>query len=412
MFLRDFLFEKSYLKIVVKKITFENSDRLKLSAHLDLPAVGKAAEYAIFAHCFACGKELRAAIDLSRRLTEIGFGVLRFDFTGLGESEGDFAETDFTSNLSDLKAAAEYLEKEYAAPALLVGHSLGGTAVLHVAGEIESVRAVCTIGAPMEATHVLELLADDREEILEKGKAEVAIGGRPFLIGARFIEDLERHSTAELLPRLKKPLLIMHAPQDPIVSIDQAAEIYKAAFHPKSFISLDQADHLLRRKEDSLFAADILASWAKKYIALDEPKTEDPEEVVVKIGTGRYTTEIVAGSHRFLADEPKDLGGKDLGPTPMQLLSAALGACTVITLRMYADRKEWPLEEVTVQLSHEKRTFISEGKRMRTDVFKRKLELVGALDAEQRERLVEIANRCPVHRTLVGGKIEVETELI
>lgn len=398
-----------------KIINFKNASGLELSARLELPPGALPKEFAVFAHCFTCGKQSRAAIDISRQLTQAGFGVLRFDFTGLGQSEGEFEETDFTSNLEDLKAAAAYLKTEYAAPSLLVGHSLGGTAVLHVAGEIESVRAVCTIGSPMEASHVVALLSAEREEIMTNGKAQVNIGGRPFTIGADFIKDLERHSTAALLPKLKKPLLILHSPQDEVVSIDNAAKIFMAAFHPKSFISLDGADHLLSKKQDSAYAANLLASWAGKYIPLDKPRIDTDEEVAVQIGTDSLTTEVVTGRHSFLADEPESVGGNDLGPSPYQLLSAALGACTAMTLRMYADRKKWPLEEVTVHLSHEKRHAADsadpDSKKSSIDVLTRSLQIVGDLDEKQRERLLEIANRCPVHRTLVSGDIHVETIL-
>ena len=396
-------------------VSFKNAKGLELSARLELPPGARPAEFAVFAHCFTCGKNSRASTDISRQLTQAGFGVLRFDFTGLGQSEGDFADTDFTTNVSDLKAAADFLEAEYSAPSLLVGHSLGGTAVLHVAHEIESVRAIATIGSPMEASHVLALFADGHEAILKNGKAEVDIGGRPFWVGADFIKDLERHSTAELLSRLRKALLIMHSPQDRIVSIDNAAKIYKAGFHPKSFISLDGADHLLTDKTDSAYVANVLAAWAGRYITLDKPKIQTDKDVAVQLGLDRYTAEVVAGNHSFLADEPESAGGNDLGPSPYELLSAALGTCTAMTLRMYADRKKWPMERVTVHLSyqrqHSRDSSDPENKRSRIDVFSRILEIEGDLDDDQRARLVEIANRCPVHRTLTDVDIRVDTEL-
>ncbi len=404
-----------YRYVKTKNIQFKNAKGLALSARLELPPGAMPVEFAVFAHCFTCGKNSRASTDISRQLTQAGFGVLRFDFTGLGQSEGDFEDTDFTSNVSDLKAAADFLKAKYSAPSLLVGHSLGGTAVLHVAHEIESVRAVATIGSPMEASHILSILAEDREEIEKQGKAKVNIGGRPFWVGADFIKDLERHSTAKLLPELKKALLIMHSPQDLIVSIDNAAKIFIAAFHPKSFISLDGADHLLTDKKDSTYVANVLAAWAGRYIDLDKPKIETVEDVAVQLGMDRFTTEVVAGRHSFLSDEPESVGGNDLGPSPYQLLSAALGTCTAMTLRMYADRKKWPMERVTVHLSYKRHHATDsahpEKKKSRIDVFSRILEIEGDLDDDQRARLVEIANRCPVHRTLTDVDIRVDTEL-
>jgi putative redox protein len=403
--------------MVTKRIKFENAQGHFLSARLELPA-GKAPEhYAIFAHCFTCGKQSRAATIISRQLTQSGFGVLRFDFTGLGESDGEFSQTGFASNISDLVDAVAYLTDHHMAPGLLIGHSLGGTAAIHAAARMQSVRAVCSIGSPFEAHHVMHLLSGSRDEILKNGKAEVNIGGRPFTLGAKFIEDLEAHSTASILPKLKKPYLVLHSPQDKIVGIDNAADLYKAAFHPKSFVSLDGADHLLTNQEDAKYAADVIAIWSSRYMPdADIPQFTTDEDVAVQLGEFGFTTEVAAGTHRFLADEPKSVGGNDLGPNPYQLLNAALGTCTAMTLKMYAERKNWPLKEVRVHLSHSK-TYSEdsaepESNKSKVETFNRFLEVEGDLDEAQRAKLLEIANKCPVHRTLTERELRIETSFL
>lgn len=397
-------------------VTFRNKQDIELSARLELPVDQKPEHFAIFAHCFTCGKNSKAATVISRQLTRNGFGVLRFDFTGLGESEGAFSDTGFTSNIADLVSAGEFLKEKYIAPALLIGHSLGGTAVIHAAAEMDSIKAVCTIGAPFEAKHVMHLVEGSRKEIQEKGKADVSLGGRTFSIGADFITDLENHLTADLLPELRKPLLVMHAPQDQVVGIENAEKIYKAAYHPKSFISLDGADHLLLREADAKYCADVLASWSCRYLPeIPESALTTDEDVAVQLGEFGFTTEIVAGQHYLLADEPRDVGGNDLGPTPYQLLNAALGACTAMTLKMYAERKKWPLEEVTVHLTHSKRygpdSAEPENEDSKIEYFKRILEIKGKLDESQIKRLMEIADKCPVHRTLTERELKINTIL-
>lgn len=402
--------------MISKRITFKNQEDFELSARLELPA-GRAPRYfAIFAHCFTCSKNIKAATVISRELTQYGFGVLRFDFTGLGMSEGEFENTNFTSNLSDLVSAAEYLEDNYKSPKLLIGHSLGGTAVLHAAERIESIEAIATIGAPFEAQHVLHLIKEGRQEIEIKGSAEVNIGGRPFKIGSQFIEDIEKHNTDGFLPKLKKPLLIMHSPQDKIVGIENAAKIYTSAHHPKSFITLDGADHLLTKSDDAAYVARVVSSWISRYLPSEkDEKPDSPEDVVVQLGSDGFTTEIHAGNHPILADEPKDVGGNDMGPTPYQLLNASLGSCTAMTLKMYADRKKWDLQKVTVHLSHSKKHVEDSsdpgGKHSKVEVFKRLIEIEGDLDDEQRKKLVDIAEKCPVHRTLTESDVKIETEL-
>ncbi len=389
---------------------------MKLSARLELPIGLQAAHYAIFAHCFTCGKGIKAATVISRKLTQSGFGVLRFDFTGLGQSEGAFEDTNFTSNISDLVAAAAYLSEFYDAPKLLVGHSLGGTAVLHAAAEIESIEAMCTIGAPAEASHVMHHIEGSKDEILLKGKALVNIGGRPFNVGAKFITDLEKHSTSSLLMMLRKAILIMHSPQDTIVSIDNAAAIYQAAWHPKSFISLDSADHLLQSDTDAEYVAQMIGVWISRYVGHPaKTSIETTEDVAVQLGSDGFTTEIVAGEHSLLADEPLEIGGNNMGPTPYQLLNAALGACTAMTLKMYAERKGWPLDKVTVHLSHSHSYMADaanpESKGSKVDEFKRILEIKGDLDGEKRGKLLEIASKCPVHRTLTETEVKITTQL-
>jgi len=397
-----------------KAIKFKNSQELELSARLEMPVGKKPQHFAVFAHCFTCGKNAKAATNISRELTQNGYGVLRFDFTGLGQSEGEFKDTGFTSNIEDLVSAAAFLKEFYMAPTLLVGHSLGGTAVIHAGAKIDSVKAICTIGAPAEATHVEHLLGESKEEIEKNGKATVSIGDRPFEIGTGFLSDLKKHSTASVLKKLRKAILIMHSPQDSIVEVSNAAEIYTAAHHPKSFISLDGADHLISNQADAIYVSSVLGAWVKRY-SPEETENDFTTEnnTAVQLGTDGYTTEIVAGEHRFLADEPKSVGGNDLGPSPYQLLNASLGACTAMTLKMYAERKKWDLSKVTVHLDHSshygKDSENPEAAKSKIDVFKRYLEVEGDLNDEQRAKLLEIANKCPVHRTLTETDVKVET---
>jgi putative redox protein len=387
------------------KISFQNKSGYQLAARLELPIDQKAHAYVIFAHCFTCNKNLNAVRNISRALTQNGFGVLRFDFSGLGESEGDFADTNFSSNVDDLIAAAAYLEKEYEAPKLLVGHSLGGAAVLFAAGELPSVEAVATIGAPSSPIHVKHLFQSSLEEIESNQYAEVNIGGRPFRIKKQFVDDLYAQNMADRVKALRKPVLILHSPQDTTVGINNAAEIYGAAMHPKSFVSLDGADHLLSNKADSVYAGNMIAGWATRYLPQEEaPVIKKEKQVTAQIGAEGFTTEILAGPHSLRADEPIRVGGNDYGPTPYDLLLSSLGACTAMTLRMYADRKKWPLEEVTVHLSHSK-THANDCEscdqsQSKIDLIEKKIRIKGDLDEKQRQRLLEIADKCPVHKTL------------
>ncbi len=339
-----------------KRVTFLNSDGVKLAGRLDLPVDKSPAHFAIFAHCFTCGKDLKAAKNITLALAQKGFGVLRFDFTGLGQSGGEFEDSSFTSNVNDIKAAADFLEENYKAPVLLVGHSLGGTAVVLSGVNLKSVKAVATIAAPFEPDHVLKLIKKDIAKIEKEGEATVEIAGRPFKIKSQFIQDLQNQGIEELLNKARnKALLVLHAPQDTTVGIDNAKAIYNAAHHPKSFISLDGADHLLSKSEDSLYVGQVISSWVQRYAATTEVENDlnSKHQVVARIEEGPFLTEILAGNHHLLADEPKSVGGEDLGPSPYELLSAGLGACTAMTLKMYATRKKMDIEEIRVHLNYD-----------------------------------------------------------
>ncbi len=379
-----------------------------LAARLDWPA-GEPIAYALFAHCFTCSKDSLAAARVSAELKAQGIAVLRFDFTGLGGSQGDFGNTGFSSNVADVLAAADYLRREHEAPRLLIGHSLGGAAVLAAARHIPEAVGVVTIGAPAEPAHVARLLAPGRAEIEAQGEAEVELAGRRFRIRRQFLDDLARADVLESLGALRKALLIMHSPRDTVVDIDNAARLFLAAKHPKSFVSLDDADHLISRREDAAYAARVLVAWASRYLDRAQSSREMsaacPQGVVrvEEEGSGKYAQTICAGRHRLRSDEPESYGGTDRGPSPYQLLLASLGACTSMTLRMYADQKGWPLERVAVELTHEKIHAADcetcETKEGRVDRIERVIEIAGPLDEAQRQRLLEIANKCPVHRT-------------
>ncbi|MBK6266910.1 OsmC family protein [Marivirga sp. S37H4] len=401
-----------------EKISFKGAQGHKLAAYIAFPADRKPINYVIFAHCFTCNKNLNAVRNISFALTKYGYAVMSFDFTGLGESEGDFSNTDFSSNTEDLIAASAFLKSEYKPPSLLIGHSLGGAAVLMAASKIGSVKAIATIGAPAQPDHILRLIKDGIDEIKEKGEAEVSIGGRPFKIKEQFLNDLKDNKALENLKDLRKPILILHSPQDNIVGIENAEEIYKNAFHPKSFISLDGADHLISNKDDSNHAGEMIAIWAKKYVEkLPDSNLSTDSQTVALIGPkeDNYTTQLVAEGHHLLADEPEDVGGDNFGPTPYGFLTSALAACTAITLRMYANRKKWNVEEVLVHVDqehrHEKDSENCESEDGKITYFSRKIEIKGNLDDKQRKKLLEIAEKCPVHKTL-ESPIKVESELL
>jgi len=405
--------------------TFANDRGQELSARLERPA-GPVRATALFAHCFTCSKDLKAARRVGSALREKGFAVLSFDFTGLGSSEGEFAATTFSSNVEDLMAAAAYLEETIAAPSLLVGHSLGGAAVLAAAPRLAGVAAVATIGAPADVEHVLHVIEeDDRERIQEEGEAEVSIGGRTFTVGAQFLEDVGTHALLDGVAELDASLLFLHSPVDNTVGIENAAKLFRAAKHPRSFISLDDADHLLTDPADARYAAEVIAAWADRYLpeAAPEDRAEESDgdvartyddKRVVATNTDGLRAEVRARGFEFIVDEPRSAGGTEQGPTPYDHIAAALASCTVLTLRMYADRKGWPLEEARAEVFHEKvhaedceQCEHGEGD---IGLLTRRLTLTGDLDGDQRERLLRIADRCPVHRTL-EGHIEVHTEL-
>lgn len=384
----------------IRPFDFTGAHGQKLSGVLDLPD-GPVSSYALFAHCFTCTKDSLAAVRLGKALTSLGYGVLRFDFTGLGDSGGEFADSSFSGSITDLVAAADAMRADGRPPALLIGHSLGGAAVLAAAARIPEARAVATIGAPFDVEHVTHLFAGGLEELRRKGEAEVRIGGRPFRLRQSFVDDLAAHDQGARIRALRRPLLILHSPQDAIVGLDNATAIYKAALHPKSFISLDGADHLLTDRRDAEFVATMIATWASRSLGSTAPARSDAQSGVVNVsetGEGAFQVEVSAGGVHFLADEPPEVGGLGSGPTPYDLLAAGLGACTAMTLRMYARRKRIPLEQVTVDVGHSRRKGTEPA-----DVFTRRLSLEGDLSEPQRQRLAEIADRCPVHRTLTSG---------
>jgi uncharacterized OsmC-like protein/esterase/lipase len=399
-----------------ENIQFEGSKGDKLSATIHFPADNHPHNYVIFAHCFTCNKNLNAVRNIILGMTKKGFAVLSFDFTGLGQSEGDFSDTNFSSNIEDLIKASNYLKENYKEASLLVGHSLGGAAVLMAANKIDSITAIATIGAPAQADHVLNLIEDKKEEIQKNGEAKVNIGGRPFKIKKQFLDDLQSRDNLKKIEDLRKSILILHSPQDQTVDISNAATIYEKAHHPKSFISLDGADHLLSNKEDSIYAGEVIATWADRYINKpNQQKISTDSQTAAFIGKkeDKYTTQIVAEGHHLIADEPEDVGGNNFGTSPYGLLTSALAACTAITLRMYANRKDWNVDEILVHVDQDQRydedSQNCESENSKITFFDRIIEIKGSLDEKQRKRLIEIANKCPVHKTL-ESKIKVETK--
>lgn len=397
------------------KIEFPGGQGDTLAARLDLPAAPPRA-FALFAHCFTCSKDSRAANHIARGMVEQGIALLRFDFTGLGGSDGEFANTHFSSNLDDLVAAADWLRREHAAPSLLVGHSFGGAAVLAVAQRISEVRAVVTLNAPFATAHVLKQLGDDVAHIERDGQATIDIAGRQFTIRREFEADVSAQRQGERIGALRRPLLVMHAPTDRIVGIDEATGIYSAAKHPKSFIALDGADHLLSRADDARYAAQVIAAWAGRYLP-ERPAHPAPAAGVLRVtetGIGKFAARVQTNSHVLHADEPLAAGGNDTGLSPYELLSAALGTCTVMTLRMYADLKQLPLARASIEIEHGKihadDCADCDTKERKIDHLQCRLTLEGDLSAEQRQRLQRIADRCPVHRTL-KSEVRISTQL-
>jgi len=401
------------------KLKIQNRKGLMLNAQLELPANQKPNYYAIFAHCFTCSSSLSAVRHISRALTQDGFAVVRFDFTGLGRSEGDFADSHFSANVEDLIDVSEYITDNYEAPSLLVGHSLGGAAVLVAASKLAMIKAVATVGAPSTVGHVKHLFSHVIEGVKQKGRVKVNIGGRPFEIDEDFVEEFDKTDLPEIVKGLRKPLLIMHSPFDKIVGIENAQQLYLNAFHPKSFVTLDDADHLLTQDKDAAYVGDVIGTWAQRYFPKVENKMLEPdgEQLVghLNLLEDSFTTSIQTRNHTLIADEPKDIGGNDFGPSPYEYLNAAIASCTVMTLKMYANRKNLELHEVYVYISHSRKHSddlkleVDEPKYL--DHISKKLKFVGNLSSQQEERLKEIASRCPVHRT-IENQVVFQTDII
>jgi len=399
-----------------QRFDFLNADGDRLAGLIDEPA-GNVRAYALFAHCFTCGKDSHAARRIAAALTGLGIAVLRFDFTGLGSSEGEFANTSFSTNVADLVAAADQLRKAKRAPAILIGNSLGGAAVLAAAGRVAEARAVVTIAAPSDPAHVAGLFNVSSAQADATGDVEATIAGRAFRVRRSFLDDVAEQNLSERIAALRKALLIFHSPSDEIVGIENASRIFTAAKHPKSFVSLAGADHLLSERRDAAYVASVIAAWAERYLDLEPPAAQaasaDVGTVVVReTRAGRLQQEITVGNHRLIADEPVDAGGLDSGPNPYDLLLSALGACTAITLRLYAERKALPLDRATVRLRHAKiyaaDCATCETKEGKVDRIERAIMLEGTLDEAQRARLMEIADKCPVHRTLTS-EVDIRT---
>ena len=408
------------------ELLIKNKNGESLAAQLITPMNGQINSIAIFAHCFTCSSSLAVVRNISSELTRHGISVLDFDFTGLGHSDGDFSETTFSNNVSDIIAVNEFLTENYIAPTILIGHSLGGAAVIIAANKLPNIQAVVSIAAPSYVKHVIKLFEGLEDAITENGEAVLSIGGRPFKIKKEFIDDLEAHNLEDEVKLLRKPLLLLHSPQDLIVGIENAASLYHKAHHPKSFISLDGADHLISSKEDAFYVAEVISSWVKRYVVIkkdekvekyeEDVKDTDGEQVLVYHETiVPFTSHIYTKTHHIYGDEPVEFGGDDLGLSPYELLNAAIGSCTVLTLKLYAQRKQWDLKEVFVYLSYSRKHAAElklEIEEMgQLDHISKKIKLIGNLTEEQISKLLEIASKCPVHKT-VAGKVYFETQLI
>ena len=392
-----------------QKITFTNREGEELVGRLELPIDQRPHNFVVFAHCFTCTKNLIAIRNIARELVREGFGVLRFDFTGLGESEGEFENTNFSGNVDDLVDAANYLKEEYTAPTLIIGHSLGGSAAIFAAEQIPSVKAVAVINSPSNPEHVKNLVKDDIETIRKNGKARVNIGGRDFTLKKQFLDDIKNHPLTEVVANFRKSLLILHSPQDRIVGIENAKKLFVAAWHPKSYISLDGMDHMLSGQENSHYVGKVITGWAMRYVSMPKGETlQSNKQVAARLdNTEKFTTYMKLGDHNALADEPTTYGGNNFGPSPYEYLSGALASCTAMTVQMYARRKKWNLENITVHIDHSKEHAVDcencESSSAKIDTFTKTIKIEGDLTREQKERLMEIADRCPVHRTLMSS---------
>ncbi|QLE01194.1 OsmC family protein [Galbibacter sp. BG1] len=399
------------------KLEIQNKKGYKLQAYLELPANEKPFYFAIFAHCFTCNSNYKAVKNVSRSLTNFGFGVVRFDFTGLGSSDGEFAESHFSANVDDLLSVNDFITEKYKAPSLLIGHSLGGAAVLVAANKLDHVKAVATIGAPATVAHAKHLFIDQIDDLDNKDRVEVKIGGRSFTINKEFVMDFDASNLPESVKELRRPLLIMHAPFDKTVGIENAKELYENAMHPKSFISLDDADHLLTDVKDSNYAGNMIGAWVQRYFKYEENEMldTDGEQLVahLNVAEDNFTTNIQTKKHAFVADEPESFGGDDFGPGPYDFLSASLAACSAMTVKLYAERKKWELKEVFVYITYSKKhtdDLTMEAEQTgKIDHLSKKMKFVGNLSEEQRQKLTEIASRCPVHKTL-QNEVVIETE--
>ena len=380
-----------------KELNIVNRNGETLAAHLNIPLNGEINNVAVFAHCFTCSSSLAVVKNISNELTSNGISVLNFDFTGLGRSEGEFSDTNFSNNISDIEDVNNFLIENYVAPTIMIGHSLGGAAAIIASSKLENIQAVVSISAPSFVKHVTKLFNSDVETINQKGFSQLSIGGRPFTIKKQFLDDLEMHNLEDEVKLLRKPLLIMHSPQDNIVGIENAANLYHKAYHPKSFISLDGADHLLTNKDDAFYVANVIGSWIKRYVTIADNRSEKQkdtmgEQVLVYHETKEnFTNHIYTDSHHIVGDEPKDFGGNDLGLSPYELLNASIGSCTVLTLKLYAERKKWDLKEVFVYLSYSKKHSSElnlEVEEMgQIDHIEKKIKFIGNLTDEQKNKL-------------------------
>ncbi len=398
-----------------KKVFFDNGRGQKLAAKVELPLMQPPYPFAVFSHVFTGNKNLTAVRHISRGLTMNGIAVLRFDFTGLGESEGDFADTNFSTNVEDLHAASKYLADHYQAPSIIIGHSLGGAAAIFAGSQIDSISAIATIGAPSDPEHVSHLLASGMDEIEKLGQATIKVDGRDFVIKKQFLDDLKNKDLKNILHKLEKAILILHSPQDGVVEIENAAKIYHHAIHPKSFVTLNNADHMLSNKNDAFYTGNVIASWVKRYLkAIEKDKITTDKQVVARLKGDNYTTEIVAGKHGILADESEKVGGNDFGPSPYELLCASLGACTSMTIQMYARHQDWDIEEVRTHLSYQ-RDYAEDcencnDKDRYLEKLERVIEIKGDLNPVQKNKLLEIADESPVYKTLKAN-IVINTKL-